>query len=288
MTYPKGVDVASYQSTTFSTTGLSFVMVKATESTNYTNPKHDAQVAHARAKGMVVGHYHFVRAGSMSAQADYFIKQSKMQAGDLLALDWEDTAVSSSSKDAWLAYVMAKKSEHQTLLYCNKSFWLNRDTSGKAGNGLWIADPSNAAGHPGIKAPWVMHQYAIVGGLDTNVANFASAAALATWSRSKIPVPKPTPTPTPTPKPTPSPGGGTVTPQIVDTNPIGDLGTVDPSTDSGRKEYHVGYYIAHQLDEARKTNAALSDQTALLVEIRDALVAQNPAPAQPQTEHRES
>ena len=63
----KGIDVASYQSSTFPTAGLGFVMVKVTEGTGYLNPRYAAQVAHARAQGMVMGHYHFARPGSMSA-----------------------------------------------------------------------------------------------------------------------------------------------------------------------------------------------------------------------------
>jgi len=84
----KGIDIASYQNTTYSTAGLGFVMVKATEGTGYTNPKHAAQVAHARAQHLVVGHYHFVRPGSMSAQAAYFLRQAAARPGDLLVLDW--------------------------------------------------------------------------------------------------------------------------------------------------------------------------------------------------------
>lgn len=274
----KGIDVASYQSTTYGTTGLGFVVVKATEGTNYVSPKHDAQVAHGRAKGLVIGHYHFVRAGSMSAQAEYFHLHAKAQNGDFFVLDWEDSAVSSASKDAWLAYAMAKWPRNQSMLYCNLNFWLNRDSSGKYGNGLWIADPSAPAGKPRIKAPWLIHQYGIVGGIDADLGNFASKAALKTWAdKAPVVVPPVVVPPAPTPTPTPKPGGPAVATQTVDIPLTGDIDALDPKTGE-RLQYRAGYYLAHQLHEQRQ-------QTALLVEIRDLLKAELPAPAQAQTEH---
>lgn len=178
----KGIDVASYQSTTYSTDGLGFVMVKATEGTGYVNPRHAAQVAHARAEGVVVGHYHFARPGSMSAQVSYFFQHAGAKAGDILALDWEDTGVSGADKDVFVKAAQRASPSHRVLLYCNRDFWLNRDTTSFCGDGLWIADPDAAAGHPRVEHAWTVHQYSSAGGLDRNVANFASVAALRTWA----------------------------------------------------------------------------------------------------------
>jgi hypothetical protein len=96
----KGIDVSSYQSTDYGTSGLAFVLVKATEGTSYVNPRHAAQVSHGRSAHLVVGHYHFARPGSVGAQASYFLKHAAPKAGDILALDWEDTGVSGADKDA--------------------------------------------------------------------------------------------------------------------------------------------------------------------------------------------
>ncbi|WP_435173314.1 glycoside hydrolase family 25 protein [Actinacidiphila sp. bgisy145] len=178
----KGIDVASYQSSTFSTSGLAFVWVKCTEGTGYVNPRYSAQIAHARAAGAVVGHYHFVRPGSMSAQLAYFLAHADLRAGDMLCLDWEDTGVSCADKDTWIKAAQAKQPTHRVLLYCNLDFWLHRDTTSFAGDGLWIADPSATAGSPRITHPWVMHQYSSAGGTDRNVAAFADLAALKAWA----------------------------------------------------------------------------------------------------------
>lgn len=181
-----GIDISSYQSSTYSTSGLGFVIIKVTEGTSYLSSKYAAQVAHARANNLVVGHYHFVRPGSMSAQVTWFLSHVKLAAGDLLVLDWEDTGVSCADKDAWIKAVQAKQPSHQTLLYCNRDFWLNRDTTSFCGDGLWIADPSVAAGSPRVEHPWVLHQYSETGGLDHDVANFSTAAALRAWANKTV------------------------------------------------------------------------------------------------------
>jgi glycosyl hydrolase family 25 len=182
-----GIDVASYQSSHYATSGLDFVFVKATEGSSYVNPKHAGQVATARAAGLVVGHYHFARSGSMSAQADHFLAHAGMHAGDVLAFDWEDQAVSGAEKDSWLRHVRAKAPEHRLVLYCNRDFWLHRDTTSYCADGLWIADPSAPKAHPRVEHPWLFHQYSEAGGLDHNVGHFADRAALHHWAGKDAP-----------------------------------------------------------------------------------------------------
>ncbi|MFI0897614.1 GH25 family lysozyme [Streptomyces sp. NPDC020983] len=190
-----GIDVASYQSSDYSTSGLDFVVVKATEGSSYTNPRHAGQVAHARAHGLVVGHYHFARPGSASGQADYFLAHAGAKAGDFLAFDWEDSGVSGAHKDAWLRHVRAKAPEHRVVLYCNRDFWLHRDHTSYCADGLWIADPSAPRGHPRVEHPWLFHQYSEAGGLDRNVGNFKDRAALHAWAGRSAAAPRQEPFP---------------------------------------------------------------------------------------------
>jgi hypothetical protein len=269
----KGIDVASYQSTTYATSGYGFVMIKATEGTTYTNPKHDDQVSHGRAAGLLIGHYHFIRPGSVSAQANYFLAHAKAKPGDMLILDWEDTAVSCANKDSFLAYLDAKVATSRNLLYCNKDFWKNRDTTSRCGDGLWIADPDSAPGHPAVQAAWTIHQYAISGGLDQNVANFSTKSAMATWATFSEPAP-----------PVPN-NGGTVTTDTTNQEKlaggllaIGEVGTVDDSTPSGRQEHAQPYYVAKDYDVQKQI-------LATLVEIRDALTQTPQALTGEQVEH---
>lgn len=190
-----GQDWAGYQSVTPSTAGLSFVFIKVTEGTTFTNPKWKRQRDHARKAGLVVGYYHFARGMKNLAEADYFLHQTgTLGAGEMLAFDWEDSDVSNAEKDAWLKYVKAKVPQHRVGLYCNRSYWLDRDDTSVCGDFLWIADPSAPAGHPRVQHPWLFHQYSEAGGVDRNVGNFADLRALQTWAgvaAPKPPAPKP-------------------------------------------------------------------------------------------------
>ncbi|MFF1418346.1 glycoside hydrolase family 25 protein [Streptomyces sp. NPDC058280] len=178
----KGIDVSSYQSSTYGTAGLDFVFVKATEGTSYINPRMTAQAQHARAAGLVVGFYHFLRPGDMKAQAAYFVEECASIEGDPLFADWEDTGVSCAEKDSFLAQVKRLRGDtHRVGLYCGQYFWLNRDTTSDAGDALWIADYVTA-GKPRIKATWTFHQYTDTP-VDTNLGAFADRAALRKWAR---------------------------------------------------------------------------------------------------------
>ena len=182
-----GIDVSSYQSTTYSTSGLSFVFIKITEGLSYVNPKWVGQRTTARHAGLVTGFYHYPHiANSPTAEADHFLSQIKLAAGDILCLDWEwygqnvSNAKARSYKDSWIAHVRAKAPGHRIVLYCDRSNWLNVDTNSNCGDGLWIADPTTA-GHPRVEHHWTFHQYAS-SPVDKDVSNFASAAALRSWA----------------------------------------------------------------------------------------------------------
>lgn len=177
----RGIDVSSYQPTTYSTK-FDFVFVKATEGTSYTNPKMRAQAQRARAAGLVVGFYHFLRPGDMKAQAAYFVEQAASVEGDPLWADWEDPRVSCADKDQFIAEVKKLRGEtHRVGLYCNVDYWRRRDTTGNAGDALWIAHYGVSAGQPGVQAKWLFHQYTDRP-IDTNIGQFADRAALRAWA----------------------------------------------------------------------------------------------------------
>ncbi|MFI1166582.1 glycoside hydrolase family 25 protein [Streptomyces sp. NPDC020801] len=183
----KGIDVSSYQSTSYSTTGMSFVGIKVTEGLTYVNPKWTGQRATARAAGLVTIFYHYPHiANSAAAEADHFLAQINLQPGDVLCLDWEwygqnvTDAQARAYKDAWIARVRSKAPGHKVIVYADRNSWLNVDTDSNCGDGLWIADYVTA-GQPRITAAWRFHQYSD-SPLDQDVANFATAAELKTWA----------------------------------------------------------------------------------------------------------
>jgi hypothetical protein len=178
----KGIDVSGYQSSDYPLDGHDFVIVKATEGTSYVNPRHSAQVDRARSNNRVVGHYHFLSPSSgISAQIDYFLDHIAARKDEFLALDWEDSGVSSDEKDDAIRRLQDRAGGRKVLLYCNVDFWLNRDTSSFAGDGLWIAQYNGDPGNPGIEHRWLIHQYTD-SPIDTNVARFDSRQDMRDWA----------------------------------------------------------------------------------------------------------
>ncbi|MHC5263956.1 glycoside hydrolase family 25 protein [Streptomyces sp. UC4497] len=179
----RGIDVSSHQST-FDTDGLSFVFIKATEGRSYVNPRLAAQTKRARDADCVVGFYHFLWPGNLKAQAEYFVSKSPEKVGDLLAVDWETTGegthASNAEKDKFIREVKRLRPNHRVLLYCNRNYWLTKDSTSYAGDGLWIADYVSA-GKPRIQADWVIHQYTD-SPLDKNIADFESKNAMKEWA----------------------------------------------------------------------------------------------------------
>lgn len=180
----RGIDVSAYQSSSYSTEGVSFVFVKATEGRTYVNPKLSAQTKRARDAGCVVGFYHFLWPGNLTAQAEYFVSKAPEKAGDILAVDWETTGdgthASNAEKDRFIRKVKELRPNNRVVLYANRNYWLNVDTTSYAGDGLWIADYVTA-GKPRIQAKWRFHQYTD-DPLDKNVAQFDTLADLREWA----------------------------------------------------------------------------------------------------------
>jgi hypothetical protein len=204
----KAIDVSAIQPDP-DLSGVDVVLIKASEGRTYANPERTAQAAFARAEHKQVGWYHFLWPGNIEKQAEWFVHCANPQPGDVLACDWETTlsktAATSAEKDAFLAAVKKLRPHLRVALYCNLDFWKNHDKSEKCGDGLWIADPNAAAGHPRVTHTWVIHQYGIQKHTDVNVCNFKTVQAWKDWATALEPKPKPTPTPTPAPKPTPKP-----------------------------------------------------------------------------------
>jgi lysozyme len=65
-------------------------VLKATEGVGYIDPQFAANRAKAHAAGLIVGLYHFARAGNPAAEAAYFLHTvGTLRPGEFLVLDWE-------------------------------------------------------------------------------------------------------------------------------------------------------------------------------------------------------
>lgn len=188
-----GVDVSSYQTDHFPLTTpddkpVDFVIIKVTQGLGYVNPKWQDQLDWARAYGLSVGFYHYGDAGSIDKQADFFLSnvRPRLHLGDHLWFDWEKEDITCAEKDAWIRQVQQAEPEHKVGLYCNREFWLSRDTTSFAGDGLWIADWTGTGNPPRIEAAWRIHQYETTWGIDENVADFESRAAMKAWAGEPV------------------------------------------------------------------------------------------------------
>lgn len=192
MTYDEGVDVASYQPVDYPVAGKDFAFVKSTQGTGYVNPEHDGQIATiVKAKG-VPGHYHFMTTESPASQANYFAAHTKVNPGDMIALDWESLNgvwPSNANKDALLKALKSRYPHNKVGLYTNRDGWLNQDRTNYCGDFLWIADPGVTPGKPRVKHAWTFHQYGESHGMDLDVANFSTLQDLKNWAGIQVTTP---------------------------------------------------------------------------------------------------
>ena len=149
-----GFDVASYQSgMDVGATAGDFVIIKATEGTNYVNPSFSGHVKQALSAAKKFGVYHFIRNDSdVVKQADYFLAKVGPYIGKaMLVLDFENTTGSSIQNQTgvakakkWLDYVYQKTGVHAVLytgISCENA--LDWSSVVNANYGLWIAQYNN-------------------------------------------------------------------------------------------------------------------------------------------------
>lgn len=149
-----GFDVASYQAgMNVGEAAGDFVLVKATEGIDYTNPEFNGHAKQTLSAGKKLGVYHFIRNDSdIKQQADYFLTVVKPYIGKaMLVLDFENTTGSTIQNQAgvglakqWLDYVYQQTSV-RSVLYTGISCENSLDWSSvvKANYGLWIAQYNN-------------------------------------------------------------------------------------------------------------------------------------------------
>lgn len=264
-----GVDVSAYQSETYSIAGLDFVFVKATEGLTYTNPRLAAQAKRARDAGLVVGFYHYPHmANDPQAEADYFLKKAPIQTGDIIVFDWEGYDIANKGvaksrqvayRDAWLKYVKGKMPGHKVGMYCNTDYWLNVDQTSNCGDFLWIATGGLPAGQPGIKSPWLIHQYSTAGGIDHDVADFPDRAALAAWAAGTTPQENDM-----------TPDQAAQLQQLHD-NLLSITSLTEKDAKGNPAVHGAGYYLAHIHYDALKIAASEAAQTAALTALATAI-----------------
>lgn len=203
----QGIDIASYQTgIDLSVVPCDFVIVKATEGVNYTNPDFSRAYTQAKEQNKLIGIYHYANGAGATAEADYYLSVVGDRVGDaILVLDWEQGGNSAfgsvSYAKQWLDRIYAQ-TKVRPLIYMSKSVTYGYDWSAVAPNhGLWVAqyannNPTNYQSNPwtdtngyGAWSSPVIFQYASTGrlsgwsgNLDLNLA-YMDATAWAKYAQ---------------------------------------------------------------------------------------------------------
>lgn len=144
-----GIDIASYQTgIDLSVVPCDFVIIKATEGVNYTNPDFTRAYTQAKEQNKLIGIYHYANGAGATAEADYYLSVVGDRVGDaILVLDWEQGGNSAfgnvSYAKQWLDRIYAQ-TKVRPLIYMSKSVTYGYNWSAVAPNhGLWVAQYAN-------------------------------------------------------------------------------------------------------------------------------------------------
>lgn len=191
MSYPKFIDVASYQPDTLAyfqaakNMGIKAVIVKLTEGgtgTKYVNPKATNQIKNAKAAGLIVHTYHFLKATSDNdarGECRYYVQQAKARgigASSIMAIDVEAGNLT-HNKARLTSYInsftdeLHKQGYPNIAIYSNTS-WFNAriDRSKTIARSFWCA--AYGVNQPGIDnaAAWQYSSDLMIAGSRTDVS----------------------------------------------------------------------------------------------------------------------
>ena len=142
---------------------IRFVIMKATESSTFTDPEYLDNIRKARAAGFVCGVYHFYDPGvSPDKQAEHYINTVKLQKGDLApVVDVERTGRSSADLQRdLLAFIKALETHYgaKPIIYASAKF-RKRHLSNQAFDSypFWVAHYYVV--RPETSKPWMIWQF---------------------------------------------------------------------------------------------------------------------------------
>ncbi len=181
----RGIDISDWQmGIDLDAVDYEFVIMKATQGTQYVSPDFARQYQQAKNAGKLMGIYHYASGDGAVAEADFFLDTIQDFIGEaILVLDWE-----SGDNAAWSqgpAYAkqfldrVYEKTSIRALIYMSKSVCEQFDWSEIAPNhGLWVAQYGDNSTTEYQENPWtdekgygawrgpIIFQYSSVGRLD--------------------------------------------------------------------------------------------------------------------------
>ena len=155
-----GIDIASYQAgINLAAVPCDFVIIKATQSTNYLNPDFNRAYQQAKDTGKLIGVYHYAGGGGAKNEADYFLSKIGHCIGNaILVLDWEtDQNPNFNNLTYAKAFLdrVASKTGVNPMIYMSKSVCSQFDWSGFTSRyALWVAQYANNNTTGYQASPW--------------------------------------------------------------------------------------------------------------------------------------
>lgn len=179
----KGIDISSYQTNVnfakVKASGVEIVYIKATEGITYVSASFKLQYAQAKAAGLKVGFYHYLRANNPLLEAKHFLRSTSGLYVDCKHVI--DVEVTLGQTSARISDNVRKFADHlisqgkEVGIYTGDSFYATNLNSTVKDLGAWIA-------HYGVSKPNLVNyagfQYSqsgtvsgILGGVDVNIFN---------------------------------------------------------------------------------------------------------------------
>lgn len=154
-----GIDISSWQGVESVDIAPDFVIIKATQGTDYINPLCDAQYQRALSQGKMLGVYHYASGGDPIAEANFFIDNCEGYIGQaLLVLDWEENQNPryyeyASWCKVFLDHCFARTGV-RPLIYMNANCMCSANWSSISKDyGLWLA------GYPDNRSSWEVPEF---------------------------------------------------------------------------------------------------------------------------------
>ncbi len=174
--YMDGIDISAWQDTIDITkVPCDFVIVKATEGTDYKNRFFAKHCDQAMKAAKLLGAFHYANGGDPHSEAEYFLAYSKKYVGKaILVLDWEGQNNPQFGRSdrawckEWCDYVY-RKTRVKPLIYIQKSAM---DNVKNLGYRLWVAQYPDYEQTGYQEHPWNEGQY------DCSIRQYTSVGRL--------------------------------------------------------------------------------------------------------------
>ena len=163
-----GIDISKYQGTINwgelkNNTKIKFIYIKATEGSDYVDPRYNEHIRNAKRNGFKVGSYHFLStSSSATTQFQNFIRTAKREDQDLIpVIDVERLKPWSAQqlRDSLMVFANLLEDYYgcKPLIYASEKFFTNYLGRAFAGYPLFIAKYS--PNKPEINYKWILWQF---------------------------------------------------------------------------------------------------------------------------------